>query len=329
MAEVAKLEPVDLRKVWPNEAADFTPWLAENLYELGKELGFELELESTEAPVGTFSVDILARDVDENRSVIIENQLGATDHDHLGKVLTYAAGYNADAIVWIVGEFRDEHRQTLDWLNQRTGEETEFYGVVIKAVRIGDSPAAFVFEVVARPNDFRKSRVNGARRRELTPLRHSYRDFWQSVTERLRSGTRYRTRKVRSGNTQRFPADAKGVRYRFTFSKQAGVRVRVQLEVGKTLYDYLESRKVSIEEAFGQALEWERRTDMSGASRIGAYLPGRTINDSDEVLADTANWVVATVGRFGGRVIPIVRDGIDEIGDSRYGAIGDEDEDEE
>ena len=160
MAEVARLTPVDLREVWPKEAADFTPWLAENLDGLGEVLGMDLELVLQEAPVGSFSVDVLARDVNENRSVIIENQLEATNHDHLGKVLTYAAGYNADVMVWVVREFRDEHRQALDWLNQRTGIETEFYGVVVRAVRIGDSPPAYAFDVVARPSTFRKTSVN-------------------------------------------------------------------------------------------------------------------------------------------------------------------------
>ena len=114
-------------------------------------------MQETEAAVGGYSLDVLASDLNQNRPVIIENQLEATNHDHLGKLLTYAAGYDANVIVWLTREFRDEHRQALDWLNQRTGEDTEFFrsgGRVIQD--IGTSPYAPHFKVVATPNEWRK-----------------------------------------------------------------------------------------------------------------------------------------------------------------------------
>ena len=160
MPEIARLEPVDLKKVWPNEASDFTPWLDANLDRLGEALGINLEFVQREAPVGPFSLDILAKDEDADRKVVIENQLEQTNHDHLGKVLTYAAGNDADVMVWIARDFRDEHRQALDWLNQRTSEETEFWGVVVRAVKIGNSAPAPIFDVVSRPNTFRKIRIS-------------------------------------------------------------------------------------------------------------------------------------------------------------------------
>ena len=187
MVEIARLENIELREVWPNEARDFTPWLAQNLDLLGEALGIDIEpTGETEVAVGPFSLDIYARDANENRPVIIENQLEKTNHDHLGKALTYAAGFNADVVVWIVREFQDEHRQALDWLNQRTGEETGFYGVVVRAVRIGDSPPAPVFDVVARPNTFvkiRKASVDGG---QPTTTQQAYFAFWPKVFDRLR-----------------------------------------------------------------------------------------------------------------------------------------------
>ena len=153
---LAKIERVDLREAWPNEAVDFTPWLAENIAVLGEALGMDLELQDTEAAVGGYSLDVLATDLNQNRPVIIENQLETTNHDHLGMLITYAAGYDANVVVWLTRDFRDEHRQALDWLNQRTGEETQFFGVVVELWRIGDSLPAPYFKAVATPNDWRK-----------------------------------------------------------------------------------------------------------------------------------------------------------------------------
>ena len=140
--DLASIDRVDLREVWPHEADDFTPWLAENISRLGEALGLDLELQDTEAAVGGYSLDVLATDLNRNRTVVIENQLESTDHNHLGQLLTYAAGLDASVVVWITKEFRDEHRQALDWLNQHTDDETEFFGVAVEAWKIdGSRPA--------------------------------------------------------------------------------------------------------------------------------------------------------------------------------------------
>ena len=124
----------------------------------------DLEVEAREAPVGSFSLDILARDQD-NRQVVIENQLEATDHTHLGQLLTYAAGFDANVIVWIAKNFRDEHRDALDLLNRRTGEDTEFFGVEVELWQIDDSRRAPYFKPVVTPNEWRKQTVRPSRRR--------------------------------------------------------------------------------------------------------------------------------------------------------------------
>ena len=176
---LAKIERVDLREAWPNEARDFTPWLADNIAQLGEALGMDLELQQTEAAVGGYSLDVLAIDLNQNRPVIIENQLDTTDHDHLGKLLTYAAGYDANVIIWLTNDFRDEHRAALDWLNQRTDEQTQLFGVVVELWRIGESPLAPHFKVVASPNNWRKGTVSS--KKEPTQARRwSYR-FAQNI----------------------------------------------------------------------------------------------------------------------------------------------------
>ena len=147
-----RIEQLDIREIWADEAADFTPWLAENLDLLGKELGMNLELVETEKTVGSFYLDILVRDVDSGTRVAIENQLEWSDHSHLGQLLTYAAKCEATAAVWIASEFRYEHRETINRLNQWTGNKIQWYGVEVRCIKIGDSLPAPDFRVVAAPD---------------------------------------------------------------------------------------------------------------------------------------------------------------------------------
>lgn len=146
----------DLRKVWRHEAQDFTPWLAKNIGQLGEELGIDIEIEETESAVGSFSVDIFARDADTGRRIIIENQLEDTDHDHLGKLITYASGKSADLVIWVVKTAREEHRAAIEWLNSHTDEGVGFVLCEIKLYKIGDSAPAPKFNILERPNDWAK-----------------------------------------------------------------------------------------------------------------------------------------------------------------------------
>lgn len=152
--ELSRLEPVELRKIWPNETDDFTPWLAEeeNLSLLADTLNMELELEAQEVNVGGFRADILCRDTEDNSRVLIENQLEETNHTHLGQILTYAAGLNAVTVVWIAQKFREEHRAALDWQNENTEEHLRFFGVEIELWKIGGSLPAPKFNIVSKPN---------------------------------------------------------------------------------------------------------------------------------------------------------------------------------
>ena len=329
MEKIARLVEVDLREVWDYEAHDFTPWLASNLDLLGEALGIDIEpLGETEVAVGPFSLDIYARDANENRTIIIENQLEKTDHDHLGKVLTYAAGFNADVMVWIVKEFQDEHRLALDWLNQRTSEETEFYGVVVRAVRIGNSPPAPVFDVVARPN--RKRRIGSEESGQLTEIQQKYLEFWPRVIDRLRDDhSLTKRRKSTSRHWFDFRTGIRNVIYRVSFANRQRARVALRLDGNKTrnkaLFNRLHDQgKERFEEAFGERFEWER-LDNYKVSRIALYMHNRSIRDSEETLSDTAIWMVENVVRLSETVIPIVREAALEV-DSRIGSPSSEQE---
>ena len=159
MAELGRLKQVELRDIWGNEAQHFTPWLAaeENLSVLADTLDMELELEDQEMDVGQFRADILCKNADGGSWVLIENQLERTDHRHLGQLLTYAAGLHAVTICWIAKNFTEEHRATLDWLNEITDGRFQFFGLEIEVWKIGNSLPAPKFNVVSKPNDWSRS----------------------------------------------------------------------------------------------------------------------------------------------------------------------------
>ena len=176
---------MDLRDVWSSEASDFTPWLAkeDNISLLGDAIGLELEVESQEKNVGPFRADILARDLTSNHYVLIENQLEQTNHNHLGQIMTYAAGLDAFSIIWIAKSFTEEHRAALDWLNRITEENINFFGIEIEVIQIGDSLPAPQFKVVAKPNDWSKSVRSSANTGEVTDTKLKQQQYWTQFKE--------------------------------------------------------------------------------------------------------------------------------------------------
>ena len=188
-----KLKKVDLRDVWPHEALDFTKWLSEepNLAMLSSAVDIELELIETESSVGSFNGDIYAQEAGTGRKVIIENQLEDTNHDHLGKVITYAAGKGAEVVVWVVARARDEHRQAIEWLNQHTDSDFGFFLVEIELWSIGDSLPAPRFNVVEQPNEWTKAikLSEGLSETERVKLSYwtKYREVAQATPEFLKA----------------------------------------------------------------------------------------------------------------------------------------------
>ena len=298
-SNLAKIERVDLRDAWPNEARDFTPWLAENISELGEALGMDLELQQTEAAVGGYSLDVLATDLNWNRPVIIENQLESTNHDHLGKLLTYAAGYDAYAIVWLAREFRDEHRQALDWLNQRTDEDTQFFGVVVELLKIDNSRPAPQFRTIASPNDWRRDAAARARGNApaVSERQERYREFFQPLIDSLRERHRLTNfPKARPQNWYTFRAGyGKGIQYGANFTGQKRARVEVYIDEGQKdhniwLLEKLEEHRAEAESVLGEILDWQR-LEHRRACRIALDRPG-SIEDDPDTLAEVQQWMV-------------------------------------
>ena len=158
MANIGKLTEVDVRELWKHEQYDFSNWLAkeENLEYLNDIIGLTLTDVDKEVYVGPYRCDIVAKDETSGITVIVENQLEGTNHDHLGKIITYASGLNAKVMIWIVKEAKEEHRAAIEWLNNNTNNDVNFFLIEIHAYKIGNSDPAPKFEVVEKPNDFVK-----------------------------------------------------------------------------------------------------------------------------------------------------------------------------
>lgn len=301
MKEFGQLKKLNPRSVWAKEAYDFTPWLADNMQKLGEALGMDLELETREASVGDFSLDLLAKDLSRGRTVIIENQLTATDHDHLGKLLTYAAGFNAGVVVWIAESIREEHRQALEWLNQRTDEETEFFGVIVEVLQIDDSRPAFNFKLVVFPNEWQKTNTRVAAS-STTPRAEAYRAYFQELIDELRE--KHRFTGARAGQPQswyHFRSELPDVSYGASFVLGERIRVEVYIhreewEFNKQLFDWLLNEKEAVEQELGIRLEWERLDDRKG-SRIALHRAGSVTSDP-VTLQEIRVWTIEQLLKF-------------------------------
>lgn len=308
MPDFGRLKPLELRNIWPHEASSFTPWLAEHLPALGEALGVDLELQDIEAEVGDFSLDILAKDLGTGRTVVIENQLTSTDHDHLGKLLTYAAGHNAGTVIWVARSIRDEHRQALEWLNQRTDKETGFFAVTVSVFQIDDSKPAFEFLPVVFPNEWQKASLS---RKDTTGRGEAYRAFFQNLIDVLRTQHRFTSAKIgQPQNWYNFPTGISGLTYGATFAQGGKIRTELYIDVGnggvnKAIFDRLFAERKNIETAFGGVLEWERM-DAKQASRVAVYRPG-SIQMPPEQLSELSGQIIGSLLRLKAALSPSLR----------------------
>ncbi|BEP15047.1 DUF4268 domain-containing protein [Acidothermaceae bacterium B102] len=285
------------RDVWTSEAGDFTPWLAENLDVLANELGMNLTLVSIEVPVGQFRLDIQATRGD-GHVVIIENQLERTDHAHLGQLLSYASGLEATTVVWVAPTFREEHRRTLDWLNERTDTGVEFFGVEITVVQIGETgPRAPVFTVVARPNswqkDVRERTGMPAAPAPITPLNAQRQDVFAEILAGVNAARPAIRIPARSNaNWIAFASGPFGY-WSLTGLPDGRVRIEAFLDSGdgtinKALFDEMAADALTWDQRAGVPLSWER-LDAQRSSRIATYSEPVELTDP-EARAHVKQW---------------------------------------
>lgn len=311
---VGRIERLDLRKVWLHEAHDLTPWLLENPDVLADVLGIDLELSSAEHPVGSFSLDLLGRDLTNDCVLIVENQLTPTDHEHLGKLVTYAAGTDAQTVVWVAPSFREEHREALDLLNDLGGERVRFFGVELGVVRIGDSAPAPLLELRAQPNDWH-ARVSAAARAtsQSTGKPALYVEFWNRFLERVRveHSDWTNARKPGPANWMAMPCPFKGGPF-YSFSFAQGGKIRSELYIdysnadqAAALFAALEQSREAIEQVYGSPLSWEQLPDKR-ASRIADYDDGDVANS--ERYDEYIDWFFERGARLRAAVLSVVGD---------------------
>ena len=256
----------------------------------------DLQSQAREVSVGVYSLDLLARDEDE-RQVVIENQLEKSDHSHLGQVLTYAAGLDASTIVWIAKEFQDEHRKALDFLNDRTGKDTKFFGVAVELWKIGTCGPAVKFDLTIIPKDWAPPTEGRAQGNGGTEVGERYRAFFQPLLDTLHKEHRVISpRQARTRSWYSFSAGAGlGASYGVNFARGGIARVEVYIDNGdedwnKRLFDQLEEIKEEIESEIGGEFDWQRLNDRR-ACRISAVRPG-SIADDEETLEEISKWMI-------------------------------------
>ncbi len=274
--DLGRLEEIkDLRKIWAHEALEFTPWLAkeENLSILGDTLGIDISLEETESSVGDFSVDILAKEAGTERKIIIENQLEDTNHDHLGKLITYASGKGADYLIWIVKRAREEHKSAIEWLNNHTDDDVSFFLVEVKVYRIGDSAPAPKFEIIQQPNNWAKEikKVSSSSGDIANATHQSRLEFWSSFnnyafnTERF--PREFRRRKPSTDHWMSLYIGSSECHLELLQQRsRSAVGVNLLIDDNMEMFREIYSRKEEIEKELGFKLKWDEKPGKKSSS---------------------------------------------------------------
>lgn len=258
---LGELKSVPLREVWTNEARDFTPWLLDNAHILSEAIGLELDLHEAEHSVGRFSLDLFGTVEGTDDIVIVENQLEDSDHKHFGQLMTYAGGTDAKYVIWIAPRFHQEYISAIEWLNNGTTENINFFAIEVSAVQIDDSRPAPLFKIVAQPNSWARDIKN------TTLVTNSEKDdlvieFWNKLLPKMRK-EHPEWKSTHKGTKNKFIALSAGipdVSFNMSFNNS---QIKSELyfgspdrETNKSRFDRLYSRKDEIETKYGAKLEW-------------------------------------------------------------------------
>lgn len=307
--KLGELKTLKLKTVWGHEERDFTPWLAEeeHLAALSDAIGMDLQLERIEVPVGPYYADILAKDA-SGAYVVIENQFGKTNHDHLGKLLTYGATLGASAVVWIAEEFTDEHRKALEWLNERTTDDLSLYAVQLEVLQIDNSAPAIRFNVISEPSEIVRAAAVARSSGPPTEAQRLQLDFWTMFRNRL-----LEKKILTSAQTPRpqywfdIPIGRSNVvlsNIVNTSDGRIGARIYISNEIAEVALPQLEKDKEGIEREIGEKLQWNPFPHKK--DKIIALFRDVDLSDR-EAWPEYCDWLIDKVVKFRAAFMPRVR----------------------
>lgn len=298
--KLGRLSEVNVRELWPHEQYDFSNWLAkdENIELLSDTVGLTLVDVDKEVYVGAYRCDLVAKDETTGIRVIIENQLEPSNNNHLGQIITYASGLDANVIIWIVKEAREEHKSAIEWLNNNTNKDLNFFLIELHAYKIGDSLAAPKFEIVEKPNGFIKNSKNIGGSGDMNKSESERFEFWTQFNGVIaQKGKPFNIRKPTTDHWYNVAMGTNEAQISINLvNKESSIVVELYISDNKKMFDELYAKKDYIEQELGLTLDWQRLDDKK-ASRIKYSIPGLNFNDHSN-YSDLMNTVIDKVVLF-------------------------------
>lgn len=282
--KLGKLQEIDIRKVWQHEQYDFSNWLSkdDNINQLGDTLNLSLTDVETEKFVGSYRCDIICKDEITGKNVLIENQLEPTNHDHLGKIITYASGLDASVIIWIVEAAKEEHSSAIEWLNKHTDGDVSFFLIEVHAYTIGDSKPAPYFKIIQQPNDFVKQVKNISKNTELNDSQSNRLEFWNRFNDMLdKMGRPFNKRKATADHWYSVAVGSSQCHISIDLvNREHKIRISMWIPNNKELYDTFYLNKDSIEKSLGYLISWDKLEGKKAACAY-TFIEGLDFNNKD------------------------------------------------
>ncbi len=310
MITLSNLSKKNLREVWPHEATDFTPWLAENLALLGDELNINLEGVVTELSAGKYSADIVADVTGNGGKAIIENQLESTDHKHLGQIITYASAFDAKFILWVVADYNEEHKQAIDWLNRHIDDEIKFFLIQMEIYQIDDSKPAPKFTVICEPNEWARVAKSSADGNKVSDTKLMQHEYWEQLIKdaRNRPLSLSFNKKARPQHwySLAFGTSRAGIGLNINTQKNI-LGCEIYITNDQELYERFEANKEQIQDSIGHEyeLDWmplENRT----ASRIAVRREASNIRENEN-WPQYNDWFIEMAEKFAQAFRPFIK----------------------